>query len=65
MDILNMDKLESNYCYGFGRIAEQYREGEIAIADYKEVRKPQKTWQIPSSSYKLAQNRLAAMKVAK
>jgi tetratricopeptide (TPR) repeat protein len=65
MDLLNLDEPESNYWYGFGRIAEQYGESEVATSDYNQVKKPKKPAQVPGSSYRLAQNRLAAMGASK
>jgi tetratricopeptide (TPR) repeat protein len=65
MDLLNLDEPESNYWYGFGRIAEQYGESEVATSDYDQVKKPKKPSQVPGSSYRLAQNRLAAMRDSK
>jgi len=65
MDLLNLDEPESNYWYGFGRIAEQYGESEVATSDYNQVKKPKKPAQVPGSSYRLAQNRLAAMRDSK
>jgi len=65
MDLLNLDEPESNYWYGFGRIAEQYGESEVATSDYNHVKKPKKPAQVPGSSYRLAQNRLAAMRDSK
>ncbi|HXM96890.1 MAG TPA: DUF3857 domain-containing protein [Candidatus Dormibacteraeota bacterium] len=62
MDLLNLDEPESNYWYGFGRIAEQYGENEVATSDYNQVKKPKKPAYVPGSSYRLAQNRLAAMR---
>lgn len=61
MDQLSLDQPEENYWYAFGRIAEQYGENDAAAADYKQVKKPKKAAEIPGSSYRLAQNRLAAM----
>ncbi len=61
MDQLVLDEPDANYWYAFGRIAEQYGENEVAAADYKQVKKPGKALQVPGSSYRLAQNRLAAM----
>jgi tetratricopeptide (TPR) repeat protein/transglutaminase-like putative cysteine protease len=61
MDLLALDEPDSNYWYAFGRIAEQYGEHEAALADYARVTKPQEAIQIPSSSYRLAQNRLKAL----
>ena len=65
MDLLNLDESESNYWYGFGRIAEQYGESEVATSDYNRVKKPKKLSQVPGSSYRLAQNRLAGMRDSK
>jgi tetratricopeptide (TPR) repeat protein len=62
MDLANLDEPESNYWYGFGRVAEQYGENQVAIADYNRVEKPEHAQDIPGSSYKLAQTRLAAIK---
>lgn len=61
MDLLNLDEPESNYWYGFGRIAEQYGERTVATSDYNQVKKPKNPMQVPSSSYRLAQNRLAVL----
>ena len=58
MDLLNLDEPNPDYWYAFGRIAEQYGERNAALADYARVTKPKKALQIPSSSYRLAQNRL-------
>jgi tetratricopeptide (TPR) repeat protein len=58
MDLLALDEPDSNYWYAFGRIAEQYGEQKTAMADYAHVTKPEKAIAIPSSSYRLAQNRL-------
>ena len=61
MDSLNLDEPDDNYWYAFGRIAEQYGERDVAIADYNRVTKPKKAYQIPASSYRLAQLRLQAL----
>jgi tetratricopeptide (TPR) repeat protein len=61
MDQLNLDEPDSNYWYGFGRIAEQYGETKVATDYYKRVKNPDKPAQVAGSSYRLAQNRLAAM----
>ena len=62
MDLLNLDEPDANYWYGLGRIAEQYGEIEIAAADYGKAEKPKRVVEIASSSYRLAQMRLQAMK---
>jgi len=61
MDELNLDEPDDNYWYAFGRIAEQYGERDIAIADYRKLEKPKKILAIPTSSYRLAQMRLKAL----
>ena len=62
MDELNLDEPNDDYWYAFGRIAEQYGERDIAIADYRKLKKPAQVLAIPSSSYELAQMRLKALK---
>jgi len=47
--------------YVLGRIAEQYGEREIAIADYRKMEKPKEVLSIPTSTWRLAQIRLKAM----
>jgi hypothetical protein len=47
--------------YALGRIAEQDGENEVAAVDYRQVKKPKKAAEVPGSSYKLAQIRIAAM----
>jgi transglutaminase-like putative cysteine protease/tetratricopeptide (TPR) repeat protein len=64
MDKANMDDLDPNTWYAFGRIAEQYGEQDTAIADYKRVEKPKPDIAIPDSSYELAQLRLKALQAA-
>lgn len=61
MDTANMDDLDPNTWYAFGRIAEQYGERDVAIADYKQVERPKPDTAIPDSSYELAQLRLKAL----
>jgi tetratricopeptide (TPR) repeat protein/transglutaminase-like putative cysteine protease len=62
MDVLNLDEPDDDYWYAFGRIAEQYGERDVAIADYVRVKKPKKAVEIPDSSYQLAQIRLQALR---
>jgi len=62
MDLLNLDEPDANYWYGLGRIAEQYGEMDIAAEDYGKAEKPKRAVEIASSSYRLAQIRLQAMK---
>ena len=61
MDDMNLDKPNDAYWYAFGRIAEQYGEREIAIADYRKLEKPKQLLAISSSTWRLAQMRLKAM----
>jgi tetratricopeptide (TPR) repeat protein len=61
MDDLNLDEPNDDYWYAFGRIAEQYGERDIAIADYRRIQKPSQVLSIPTSSYELAQMRLKAL----
>ena len=65
MDSLNLDEPNDDYWYAFGRIAEQYGEREVAVADYKHVTKPEQAFQIPTSPYHLAQLRLEALQKEK
>ena len=58
MDLLDLDEPDLNYWYAFGRIAEQFGERDIALADYAKVTKPKQAIQIPDSAYRLAQNRI-------
>jgi transglutaminase-like putative cysteine protease/Flp pilus assembly protein TadD len=61
MDDMNLDEPNDAYWYAFGRIAEQYGEREIAIADYRKLEKPKRALEIPTSTYRLAQMRLKIM----
>jgi len=63
MDDLNLDEPNDDYWYAFGRIAEQYGERDVAIANYRKLEKPKFALAIPISSYTLAQMRLKAMGV--
>jgi tetratricopeptide (TPR) repeat protein len=61
MDDLNLDEPDDDYWYAFGRIAEQYGERDIAIADYRKLQKPKEILGLSTSSYVLAQTRLKAL----
>jgi tetratricopeptide (TPR) repeat protein len=61
MDLLALDEPNADYWYAFGRIAEKYGEFDVARADYGKAEKPRKSVQVSSSSYQLAQLRLAAL----
>jgi len=60
MDALELDEPEDNSWYALGRIAEQYDDTAVASADYRHANKPKKPIEIPGSSYRLSQHRLAA-----
>lgn len=61
MDDWDLDEPNDEVWYVLGRIAEQYGEREIAIADYRKLKKPDEVLAIPTSTWKLAQMRLKAM----
>jgi tetratricopeptide (TPR) repeat protein len=61
MDELNLDEPNDDYWYAFGRIAEQYGERDVAIADYRKLEKPKDPLLISTSTYQLAQDRLKAL----
>ncbi len=42
MDLVNLDEPDDNYWYAFGRIAEQYGERDIGLADYTRAKKAEK-----------------------
>jgi tetratricopeptide (TPR) repeat protein len=62
MDLLNLDEPDSDHWYAFGRIAEQYGERDAALANYARVTKPKRPFELPDSTYHLAQVRLQAMR---
>jgi tetratricopeptide (TPR) repeat protein len=61
MDELNLDEPNDDYWYALGRIAEQYGEREIAVADYRKLETPKEPLAVPTSSYRLALMRLKAL----
>lgn len=61
MDDKNLDEPNDDFWYAFGRIAEQYGERAIAIADYRKLQKPKEVLAISESSWQLAQMRLKAL----
>jgi transglutaminase-like putative cysteine protease/tetratricopeptide (TPR) repeat protein len=64
MDLQHLDDPNESYWYAFGRIAEQFGEHQVAVANYARVKKPKKTLEIPGSTYRLAQTRLKALAAA-
>ena len=61
MDDWNLDEPNDEVWYVLGRIAEQYGEREIAIADYRKLEKPKEPLAVHTSTWRLAQIRLKAM----
>ncbi len=61
MDDWNLDEPNDDVWYVLGRIAEQYGERDIAIADYRKLEKPKEPLTLPTSTWRLAQIRLKAM----
>jgi hypothetical protein len=57
----SMVEPSSDFWYAFGRIAEQYGEREIALADYAKVKPPQDESMTYQSGYELAQHRVKAL----
>ncbi len=64
MDVGGMEEPEPHYWYVFGRIAEQFGEIETAAAIYRKVTPGENDDEAkdPSSTYQLAQTRLAAVR---
>jgi Flp pilus assembly protein TadD len=58
MDSRNLTQPDSDLWYAFGRIAEDYGERDIALADYAKVTPPKMTESEWDSTYRLAQSRL-------
>jgi tetratricopeptide (TPR) repeat protein len=58
MDAQNLDEPSGAYWYAFGRIAEQYGERDIALADYAKVTPATTLGLDPISTFWLAQNRI-------
>jgi tetratricopeptide (TPR) repeat protein/transglutaminase-like putative cysteine protease len=61
MDDWNLDEPNDEVWYVLGRIAEQYGERDIAIADYRRLEKLKEIIALPTSTWQLAQMRLKAM----
>jgi tetratricopeptide (TPR) repeat protein len=60
MNVGNMEEPNSEIWFGFAKIAEQYGEPEAARAMYSRMEKPKLEY--PTSSYHLAQQRLAELR---
>ncbi|MGA2570335.1 MAG: DUF3857 domain-containing protein [Terracidiphilus sp.] len=61
MDDWDLDEPNDEVWYVLGRIAEDFGERDIAIADYRKLHKPKQVLAIPTSTWRLAQMRLKAM----
>jgi tetratricopeptide (TPR) repeat protein len=62
MDARALPQPDAIHWYALGRIAEQYGEREIALADYAKVAAPTDPATVSLSTYHLAQVRIAALK---
>ena len=62
MEVGGQDEPEGSSWYVFGRIAEQYDIRDAALADYQRLKKPSSEIGIESSTWTLAQRRIAALK---
>ncbi len=62
MDTRALPQPDAIHWYALGRIAEQYGEREIALADYAKVTAPTDSATVWLSTYHLAQVRIAALK---
>ena len=65
MDAASMNEPNGSFWYAFGRIAEQYGEREIALANYAKVTPPPDRATDFDSSYVLARNRIRALGAAR
>ena len=61
MEVEAMDEPEPHFWYVFGRIAEQYGELDAALDAYRKVEPPEHEEDIPDSTYRLVQRRLAVL----
>jgi tetratricopeptide (TPR) repeat protein len=61
MEATQLVEPESVYWYAFGRIAEQYGERDVALADYAKVTPPSDSSIEYDSTYRLAQIRMKAL----
>lgn len=61
MDAASLIQPNGSYWYAFGRIAEQYGEREIALANYAKVTPPPDPASEFDSTYRLARNRMRVL----
>ncbi|HEV2287024.1 MAG TPA: hypothetical protein VGR80_13340, partial [Steroidobacteraceae bacterium] len=61
MDARGLSEPNSDFWYAFGRIAEQFGERDIAIADYQRVKPASDAADDSLATYRLARNRLAVL----
>lgn len=62
LEVSGSEEPDGSSMYALGRIAEQYGEDEVALADYAKVTPPDDTAHIEGSTYKLARDRVAGLK---
>jgi tetratricopeptide (TPR) repeat protein len=65
IDARALPQPDAIHWYALGRIAEQYGERDIALADYAKVTAPADPSSLWLSTYQLAQTRVAALKAAR
>jgi len=61
MDAASLPQPNGSFWYAFGRLAEQYGEREVALANYAKVTPPPDPATEFDSTYRLARNRLRAL----
>ena len=62
MDAAGQDEPDGSSWYVFGRIAEQYDIRDAALADYERLKKPSNEAGIGSSTWSMAQRRIAVLR---
>lgn len=58
LDARGLDEPDASYWYAFGRIAEEYGERDIALADYAKITPPPDATVEALSTFRLAQHRM-------
>jgi tetratricopeptide (TPR) repeat protein len=61
MELRGLEEPDPDYWYVFGRIAEQFGVRDAAVADYRKLKPPDKEKALGTSTYALAQRRLAIL----
>ena len=65
MDVAGQEEPESSSCHVFGLVAEQCGIRDAALADYHRVEKPDTEEGIATTTWDLAQRRIAALAMSK